>query len=208
MNNEIVFYFNPRSRAQMAHWMLEEVGAPYRTVLIDFEKGEHKTPEFLAINPMGKLPTITCDGVVVTETAAIIAFLADRFPKAGLAPATDDPQRGAYFRWLFFGAGCIEPSLADRMFQRPDIRKSTLGYGSYEDVQNTLKQALATGPYLLGERFTGADLYVGSEIYWAGMIGAPGYKGEPVFDRYLARLAERSAYKRSIVEDAKAFAKK
>jgi glutathione S-transferase len=207
MSDEIVFYFNPMSRAQMAHWMLEEVGAPYKKVLIDFEKGEHKTPEFLAINPMGKLPTITWRGVPVTETAAIITFLADAFPKANLAPAFDDPQRGAYLRWLFFGAGCIEPALYDRHFKRPDVRKSSIGYGSYEDVQNTLKQALSNGPYLLGERFTAADVYVGSEIYWAGMIASPGYKGEPVFDRYLARLAERPAYKRSIVEDAKAFQK-
>jgi glutathione S-transferase len=207
MSEDIVFYFNPRSRAQMAHWMLEEVGVPYRTVLIDFTKGEHKTPEFLKINPMGKLPTITCDGVVVTETAAIIAFLADRFPSAGLAPAVSDPLRGAYFRWLFFGAGCIEPALLDRMAERPPVAKGQAGYGSYEDVLNALKQALSAGPYLLGERFTAADLYVGSEIYWAGMIGAPGYKNEPIFDRYLARLAERPAYKRSIVEDAKAFGK-
>src|SRR5262245_5320520 len=113
MTDESVFYFNPLSRAVMAHWMLEEVGAPYRTVLIDLDKGENREADFLKINPMGKLPTIVCGGVVVTEAAAIIAFLADRFPAAGLAPATNDPQRGTYFRWLFFGAGCIEPSLVD-----------------------------------------------------------------------------------------------
>lgn len=208
MTDEVVFYFNPRSRAQMAHWMLEEVGAPYKKVLVDFQKGEHKTPEFLSLNPMGKLPTITWRGVTVTETGAVIAFLADAFPAARLAPALDDPRRGAYYRWLFFGAGCIEPALVDRMKERTPVDRSMLGYGSYDDVLHALKHTLAPGPYLLGEQFTAADLYVGAELYWAGMIGAPGIKGDPVFDRYLARLAERPAYKRSIVEDAKAFTKK
>ena len=96
MSDEVVFYHNPRSRAQMAHWMLEEVGAPYRIVPISFEKGEHKSPEFLKINPMGKLPTIVHRGIVVTETGAIIAYLADAFPAAGLAPPVSDPARGAY----------------------------------------------------------------------------------------------------------------
>jgi glutathione S-transferase len=206
MSDEIVFYFNPRSRAQMAHWMLEEVGAPYRTVLIDFEKKENKTPQFLSINPMGKLPTITWRGMVVTETAAIIAFLADAFPQAALAPSLDDPRRGPYFRWLFFGAGCIEPALIDHMFKRPDPPvKGALGYGSYDDVVTTLKKALSPGPYLLGSRFTAADVYVGSEIYWAGKIGADRFNDDPVFTDYVARLAERPAWKRSILKDAKAF---
>lgn len=197
MSDEIVFYYNPMSRAQMARWMLEEVGAPYRIELIDFEKREHKSPEFLAINPMGKLPTITHRGTVVTETAAVIAYLADAFPQAGLAPAIDDPARGSYYRWLFFGAGCIEPALLDKMFKRPEVeRKSAVGYGSYEDVLNTLRTALEKGPYLLGEKFTAADLYVGSEINWAMMFGAPGLKGEAVFDDYVARLTARPAYKR------------
>jgi len=205
MSDEIVFYFNPRSRAQMAHWMLEEVGAPYRIVPVDLQKREQKSPTFLALNPMGKLPTITWRGVVVTETAAIIAFLADAFPKAGLAPALDDPLRGAYYRWLFFAAGCIEPAVVDKMFERPaPPRPEALGYGRYEDVVATLKEAVRASPHLLGARFSAADVYVGAEIYWARMIGAPGFKDEPVFERYVARLAERPAYQRSIAEDAKA----
>lgn len=197
MSEEIVFYHNPQSRAQMAHLMLEEAGAPYRTVLIDFAKGEHKTPEFLAINPMGKLPTIVHRGVVVTETAAIIAYIADAFPAAGLAPPVGDPSRGAYYRWLFFGAGCIEPALLDKMMNRPPVeRKSAVGWGSYDEVVATLKTALAKGPYLLGERFSAADVYVGSQIRWAMMFGAPGLKGEKVFDDYVARLSARPAAKR------------
>jgi len=198
MTDEIVFYHNPRSRAQMVHWMLEEAGAPYRIVPIDFEKEEHKTPSFLALNPMGKLPTIVHRGTVVTETAAIIAYIADAFPKAGLAPAIDDPLRGTYYRWLFFGAGCFEPALLDRMMKRPaPERKTAVGWGSYEDVVATLGIALGKGPYLLSERFSAADVYVGSEIRWAMMFGAPGLKGEKVFDDYVARLGTRPALQRT-----------
>jgi glutathione S-transferase len=197
-SEDLVFYYNPMSRARIVHWMLEEIGAPRRTVHIDLEKGEHKTPEFLAVNPMGKLPTIVHRGVVVTETAAIIAYLADAFPEAGLAPAPDDALRGAYYRWLFFGAGCFEPALTDRMFDRPDVaRKGVLGYGSYEDVLNALRKALDPGPYLLGERFSAADVYVGAQMTWAMTFGAPGLKGDPVFDRYVERLGGRPAQQRA-----------
>ena len=197
MAEEIVFYHNPRSRSQMVHWMLEEAGAPYRVVPIDFEKGEHKSPSFLALNPMGKLPTIEHRGVVVTETAAIIAYLADAFPAAGLAPPPGDALRGPYYRWLFFGAGCIEPALLDKMMKRPEVeRKAAVGWGSYDEVVSTLAKALAKGPYLLGEKFTAADVYVGSELRFAMMFGAPGVKGEAVFDDYVARLGARPAAQR------------
>lgn len=197
MTDEIVFYHNPRSRAQMVHWMLEEAGAPYRIVPIDFEKGEHKTPSFLALNPMGKLPTIVHRDTVVTETAAIIAYLADTFPQAGLAPAVSDPSRGTYYRWLFFGAGCFEPALLDEMMKRPaPPQKTAVGWGSYGEVVSTLKTALAEGPYLLGDKFSAADVYVGSEIRWAMMFGAPGLKGEKTFDDYVTRLNARPALQR------------
>ncbi|HEX9523617.1 MAG TPA: glutathione S-transferase family protein [Reyranella sp.] len=199
MTEEIVFYHNPRSRAQMVHWMLEEAGAPYRIVPIDLEKGEHKTPAFLALNSMGKLPTIVHRGVVVTETAAIIPYLADTFPAAGLAPPPGDAARGSYYRWLFFGAGCVEPAVLDKLFKRPDIeRKAAVGWGSYDDVVAALKKALADGPYLLGETFSAADVYIGSEIRWAMMFGAPGVKGEKVFDDYVARLSARPAAQRTV----------
>lgn len=198
MIDEIVFYHNPHSRAQMVHWMLEEAGAPYRIVPIDFEKGEHKTPSFLALNPMGKLPTIEHRGTVVTETAAIIAYLADMFPQAGLAPALNDPSRGTYYRWLFFGAGCFEPALLDEMMKRPEPpQKAAVGWGSYGEVVSTLKSALAKGPYLLGDKFSAADVYVGSQIRWAMMFGASRLKGEKVFDDYVARLDARPALQRT-----------
>lgn len=197
MSDEIVFYHNPQSRAAMVHWMLEEVGANYRIVPVDFQKGEHKTPEFLALNPMGKLPTIVHRGVVVTETPAIIAYLADIHPQAQLAPPTSEPARGAYYRWLIFGASCFEPALLDRMTNRPEPDKGMAGYGCYEDVLNALKSALTPGPYLLGDRFSAADLYIGAEIGWAMMFGAPGLKGETVFDDYVARVTARPAYQRT-----------
>ena len=198
MSDQIVFYHNPRSRSQMVHWMLEEVGAPYRIAPIDFDKNEHKAPSFLKINPMGKIPTIVHRDTVVTETAAIIAYLADAFPKAELAPALDDARRGAYYRWLFFGAGCFEPAMIDKMMNRPPVeRKSAVGWGTFGEVMATLKAALASGPYLLGDMFSAADVYVGSEISFAMMFGAPGVKGEKVFDDYVARLTARPAYKRA-----------
>lgn len=199
MIDEIVFYHNPQSRAQMVHWMLEEAGAPYRIVPIDFDKREHKSPTFLALNPMGKLPTIVHRDTVVTETAAIIAYLADTFPEAGLAPAPGEPSRGTYYRWLFFGAGCFEPALVDKMVKRPPPEKTAaLGWGSYDDVLNTLKKALSGGPYLLGEKFSAADVYIGSEVRWAMMFGASGLKGEKVFDEYVARLGARPALQRTV----------
>src|SRR4030095_11890258 len=130
MADTLVFYTNPMSRGRIVHWMLEEVGAPYRMEILSFDKNEHKAPAYLAINPMGKVPTIVHRGVVVTEAAAICAYLADAFPKAGLAPALDDPARGTYLRWMFFGAGCLEPALVDQMLNRPQTeRRGGRGYG-------------------------------------------------------------------------------
>jgi len=198
MSDEIVFYHNPRSRSQMVHLMLEEAGAPYRIVPIDLDKGEHKTPSFLALNPMGKLPTIVHRDVVVTETAAIIAYIADTFPSAGLAPPMGDALRGSYYRWLFFGAGCVEPALLDRMMNRPEVeRKSAVGWGSYDEVVAALEKALVPGPWLLGDRFSAADIYVGSQIRFAMMFGAAGFKGKMVFDDYVARLSARPAAQRT-----------
>ena len=195
MSDELVLYHNPMSRSRIVHWMLEELGAPYRLELIDLETGEQKSPSYLALNPMGKLPTLLHRGTVVTECAAICAYLADVFPAAKLAPSLDDPQRGTYLRWLFFGAGCVEPALADRMLSRTEVtKKGTLGYGSYDDVMRTLEAALRTGPFLLGERFSAADVYVGSQLQWGMMVKS--LDPRPTFQAYLGRLMERPALKR------------
>ena len=198
MSDEVIFYHNPRSRAQMAHWMLEELGAPYRIEPIDLEKGENRQPEFLAINPMGKLPTIVHRGVTVTETAAIIGYLADAFPDAGLAPAIGDPARGTWFRWLVFGASAFEPALLDKMMKRPEAPRVTAGYGSYEDVLGALETMLDPGPWVLGDRFSAADVYMASELAWAASFGAPGIAERPRLAAYIDRAKARPAYQRTI----------
>ena len=203
-HSKIVFYHNPQSRAAMVHWMLEEVGADYETRLVSFDKGEHKSSEFLALNPMGKLPTLVVDGTPITETPAIIAWLADAYPDAGLAPPVGSLERATWYRWLFFGGSCIEPAMVDRMLQRPEPeRKGAVGWGSYDDVVDTLEKALDPGPYLLGDTFSAADVYVGSELNWGGMFGAPRLKESAVLKDYVDRVTAREAYKRAEQEDEK-----
>lgn len=200
MADKIVFYHYPMSRGRIAHWMLEEVGAPYEVRLLNFEKAEHKRPEYLAINPMGKVPAIVHRGVVVTEAAAICTYLADAFPKIKLAPALKDPERATYLRWLFFGAGCVEPALVDHMFSRPPPgRPGALGYGNYKDTLNALEKAITPGPFILGERFSAADVYIGSEIGWGLMT--KGLEPRPSFQAYVANLAERPAFKRFVQQN-------
>jgi len=192
---DITFYTNPMSRGRIVHFLLEELGVPYDMKILDFEKGEHKAPAYLKINPMGKVPAVVHRGVVVTECAAICVYLADVYAKAGLAPAVDDPQRGTYLRWIFFGAGCVEPALVDKMFERPPVeRKGALGYGSYGDTLNALETAITPGPYILGDRFSAADVYVGSQIQWGMMVKS--LEPRPKFQQYAERLAARPAMQR------------
>jgi glutathione S-transferase len=196
MADELVFYHNPMSRGRIVHWMLEEVGVPYETKTLSFEKREHKSPEYLAINPMGKIPAIVHKGTVVTESAAICAYLADAFPEAGLAPPIGDPARGTYYRWLFFAAGCMEPALVDKMFARPPVeREGTIGYGNYESTLAAIEKAITPGPWILGERFSAADVYVGSEIRWG--LYTKSLDPRPAFQKYLERCAQRPAHKRA-----------
>jgi len=206
MPDTITFYHNPMSRGRIAHWMLEEANAPYEIKVVDFEKMEHKSPKFLAVNPMGKIPAIVHRGVVITESAAICAYLADAFPAAGLAPALDDPRRGTYLRWLFFGAGCVEPAIIDQMLSRPaPSRPQAISYGNYQDAVNTLEQAILPGPFILGDRFSAADVYVGSAIGFGLMTKS--LEPRPAFTEYLARLSQRPAYQRSTAQN-EALAKK
>lgn len=198
MSDELVFYGNPRSRAQMVQFMLEELGVPYRFELIDFDSGENRKPDYMAVNPMGKVPAITHRGVTVTETGAIIAYLADAFPEKGLAPTLDDPRRGTWLRWLFFGAGVFEPALLDTMLKRPEAPKMTAGYGSYPDALAALDTMLEPGPWILGDRFSAADVYIGAELAWASMFGAPGLSERPKIAVYIERIKERPAYQRSV----------
>jgi glutathione S-transferase len=199
MTDTIAFYHNPQSRGRIVHWMLEEVNVPYEIKVVDFNKKEHKSADFLAINPMGKIPAIVHRGTVVTECAAICAYLADAFPAAGLAPATDDPKRGTYLRWLFFGAGCVEPAIIDQMFSRPPpSRPAALSYGNYADTLNTLEKAISPGPFVLGERFSAVDVYVGSAIGWGLMMKA--VEPRPAFTAYMAKVTERPAHRRAMAQ--------
>ncbi|TVR10857.1 MAG: glutathione S-transferase family protein [Salinarimonadaceae bacterium] len=191
MSDEIVFYTNPMSRGRIARWMLEEVGRPYRTEVIQYGP-QMKGEEYRRINPMGKVPSLIHGGVVVTEVAAICAHLADAFPDAGLAPAPGDPARGAFYRWLFFGAGPLEAAVTNRSLgvEVPEDRRGMVGYGSYEDVLDTLEQALARD-FLAGDRFSAADVYLGSQLQWGLRFGT--IETRPVFERYAERLSARPA---------------
>lgn len=207
MSEEIVFYTNPMSRGRIVRWMLEEVGRPYRTVVLDYAT-TMKAPDYLALNPMGKVPTITHRGVVVTECAAICAYLADAFPEAGLAPATDDSARGLYYRWMFFAAGPVEAAVtAKAMGLLPPAEKAAMvGYGSFEQTIDALEQAVEQGgPWLLGDRFSAADIYVGSQVAWGLMFKS--LPARPAFEAYAQRLAARPAAARAReIDDALAAA--
>ena len=198
--SELIFFHYPLSRARIVHWMLEELGAPYTIKFINLEQGEHKRPEFLAVNPMGKLPAIKHGDTVITEAGAICAYLADAFPAANLAPSAGSPERGTYYRWMFFGSGCVEPAMTDRLFNRPQVeRPSALGYGSYDDTLNAMEKALSPGPFILGERFSAADVYVGSQIMWGMRMKA--LEPRPAFQKYVGMLMERPAFKRVVAQN-------
>lgn len=204
----IVFYTNPMSRGRIVRWMLEEIGQPYRTALLDYGT-TMKSAEYLAINPMGKVPAIAHHGVVVTEVAAICAYLADAFPEAGLAPPPGDSLRGAYYRWLFFAAGPVEAAVSAKALGllAPPEKAGMVGYGSFEQMLDTLETA-ATGsaPWLLGERFSAADVYVGSQIAWGLMFKTLPVR--PAFEEYVRRITARDAYRRAAALDDAAMPKK
>ena len=198
---EIVFYTNPMSRGRIVRWMLEELGQPYRTEVLEFGKSM-KAPAFLAINPMGKVPTIVHRDVVVSEGAAICTYLADAFPAAGLAPALDDPLRGSYLRWMFFAAGPVEAAVSAKALGllAPADRAGTVGYGSFDQVVDTLEQVAGNAsPWLLGERFSAADVYVGSQVLWGQMFKT--LPERDAFNRYAAQLRTRPAWARAAALD-------
>jgi glutathione S-transferase len=196
MTDELVFYTNPQSRGRIARWMLEEIGQPYRTETLEFGT-TIKSPEYLAINPMGKVPAIRHGDMVVTEAAAICAYLADAFPEVGLAPQAGSRLRGPYYRWLFFAAGPFEAAMTNKAlnFVLPPGRERMAGYGSYANVLDTLEGALLKSPYLLGDRFSAADVYVGSHVGFGLSFG--GLEKRPAFVEYFERLRDREAAARA-----------
>lgn len=194
--SEIILFTNPQSRGQMAHWMLEELGEPYETRWIDYGE-EIKGDAFLAINPMGKLPTIQHRGEVVTETAAICTYLAASFPDKGLIPALGDPQLAAFYRWMFFAAGPLEQAVSTSSmgWEVTAERSRTLGFGSMEDTLRAVETALVPGPYVCGETFTAVDVYLGSHLMWGMQFGT--IEKRPAFETYVARLTKRPALQRT-----------
>lgn len=195
--SELVFYTNPMSRGRIARWMLEETGAPYDTRVLQYGP-EMKAPEYLAINPMGKVPAIVHKGRVVTEGAAICAYMALTFPEADLAPAED--ERADFFRWLFFAAGPGEAAITNASFgfNLPDTpeARGRAGYGSLDNVADALAAMLADGrDYVTGARFTAADVYVGAQIQWGMQFGT--LPERPGFAAYAKRLASRPAAMRA-----------
>ncbi len=196
MADELVFYTNPQSRGRLVRWMLEEVGQPYRTEVLDYA-GSMKQPAYLAINPMGKVPAITHGGTVVTECAAICAYLADAFPQAKLAPPPGDRRRAPYYRWLFFTAGPVEFAVSNKAlgFVVPPERERMMGYGNVDQALNTLEQAVSRSEYVAGDSFSAADVYVGSHLNFNMMFGT--IDKRPAFERYVARLTARPAFARA-----------
>lgn len=192
MADDLVFYTNPMSRGRIARWMLEEVGQPYRTELLEYGT-TMKAPAYLAINPMGKVPAIRHGEAVVTEAGAICAYLADAFPQAGLAPPLGDKGRASYFRWMFYAAGPFEAAVTNRSLnvEVPPERKAMVGYGSFEDVMNALEYAVTQSEFVAGDRFTAADVYFGSSIGWGLMFGS--IEKRPAFQDYFARISARPA---------------
>lgn len=192
-SDEIVFYTNPMSRGRIVRWMLEEIGKPYRTVVLEYGT-TMKAPNYLAVNPMGKVPALTHRGVTVTECAAICAYLADAFPDTGLAPALDDPARGPYLRWMFFAAGPVEAAVTARAMGllAPADKAGMAGYGSFEQVVEALEAAVSgAGPWLLGDRFSALDVYLGSQVGWG--LQFKSLPDRDAFKAYAARLFERPA---------------
>jgi glutathione S-transferase len=200
MTEDLVFYTNPMSRGRMVRWMLEEVGVPYTTELLEYGT-TMKAPAYLAINPMGKVPALRHGDMVVTEVAAICAYLADAFPHAGLAPAPTSPLRGAYYRWLFYAAGPVESAMTNKAlgFVVPEGRSVMAGYGSFADVLNTLEAAVSGRTYLVGDAFSAADVYLGSQIGFGMMFGS--MEKRPAFEAYFAGLRQRPALLRANAMD-------
>ena len=196
MSDELIFYTKPQSRGRIVRWMLEETGQPYRTEVFGCATSL-KAPEYLAINPMGKVPALRHGDIAVTEAAAICAYLADAFPQAKLAPPPGDRLRGPYYRWLFFGAGPIEAAISNKAlgFQVPTARESMMGYGNFDRAMKVVEDALANCDYLVGNSFSAADVYVGSAIGFGVMVKIVDQR--PAFERYLERLTSRPAYARA-----------
>ena len=201
--SDLIFYTNPMSRGQTVRWMLEEIGEPYDTEILDYGTTMKSEP-YLSINPMGKVPAIRHKGRVVTEVAAICCYLADAFPEANLAPPPAD--RADYYRWIFFTSGPIEAAFTNKSmgWEAPPERQPMLGYGSYDTALKTLENYLASKPFITCDRFTAADLFVGAYVNF--MLEFKLVDPRPAFTDYAARMTDRDAYRRAKAIDGKLIA--
>jgi glutathione S-transferase len=203
-DRKLTFYHSPQSRSVGALILLEELGADYELRTIDFGKKEQRQPAYLAVNPMGKVPAIVHDGALVTEQGAVFAYLADLHPEAGITPAIGDPLRGPYLRWLFFYGSSFEPAIVDRSLKREPAPLATSPYGDYETTLKTLFDQLGDGPYLLGKRFTAADVLWGTALRWTTMFKL--VPETPAVKAYVERIGARPAAQRAAKIDAEILA--
>jgi len=198
-DRHLTLYHSPRSRSAGARMLLEELGADYELHAFDLTTGKHRAPEFLAINPLGKVPTLRHGDVVVTEQVAIYLYAAELYPEAGLSPAVGDPLRGPYLRWMAFYGSCFEPAVVDHSMGRAPAAYSTSPYGDFDTVINAINAQLAQGPYLLGERFTAADVLWGAAMNWITMFKL--MPETPAVRAYIDRILARPAIQRAQAAD-------
>ena len=200
ISRPVTLFHSPNTRSAGALILLEELGAPYQLHVLDMKRGEQREPAYLAINPMGKVPAVLHGDALVTEQPAVFMYLADLFPESGLAPAIGDPLRGPYLRWMVYYGSCFEPALIDRAMKREPAAASTSPYGDFDTMLTTLTDQLAKGPYLLGERFSAADVLWGTALTWTTMFKL--VPELPVITEYTARVNARPAVGRARQKDA------
>jgi len=200
MNPKVTFFHAPNSRSGGARALLEELGVPFDMHVLSFKKGEQRQPEFLAINPMGKVPAIRHGDALITEQPAVFMYLADLYPEAKLAPPIGDPLRGPYLRWLVYYGSCFEPALVDRSMKREPAAPSTCPYGDFDTMLKTLTDQLEQGPYMLGDTFSAADVLWGTALNWTTMFKL--VPELPVIRAYIDRVLARLAMQRAASADA------
>lgn len=201
----VTLFYAPNSRAATALGLMEELGVPYDLHVLNLARGESRDPKYLAVNPMGKVPAILHDGVLVTEQPAVYLYLADLYPQAGLAPPIGDPLRGPYLRWMVYYGSAFEPAIVDRAMKRDPAPPSTSPYGDFDTMYRTLNDQLAKGPYIVGEKFTAADiLWAGSLKWTTGWNLVP---SSPEIQAYMDRVLSRPAIQRASAKDAEMAAK-
>lgn len=198
--NRLTLFYSPQTRATGARVLLEELGAPYDLHVLNMKAGEQRQPAYLAVNPLGKVPAIRSGDALVTEQVAITIYLADLFPQAGLAPTLDDPLRGPYLRWIAYYGSSFEPAVVDRFMQREPAPITMSPYADYDTMLGALEAQLARGPYLLGDRFTAADVLWGMALDWTMNFGL--VPKNDVFVRYAESITARPAFQRVNAADA------